>query len=111
MSIVILVYEKKFFREFLKVLLVPLLSNIHVNDIFFFVDEAFLSNYADDTALYSVHKSHIVNQSIFKKNSMNLKKRFHDNYIVFNPGKHYYMTFGLSNTKNELFLEDGTIVP
>ena len=111
MSIVILVYEKKFSQEFLKGLLVPLLSNIHVNDIFFFVYEAFLSNYADDTALYSVHKSHIVNQSVLKKNFVNLKKRFHDNYIVFNPGKYYYMTFGLNNTKNEFVLENGTIVP
>ena len=34
----------------------PLLFNIHINDIFFFVDEAFLSYYADDTALYSIKK-------------------------------------------------------
>ena len=27
---------------------------IYVNDIFFFVEEAFLSNYVDDTALYAV---------------------------------------------------------
>ena len=32
----------------------PLLFNIYINDIYFLVDEAFLSNYADDTALYSV---------------------------------------------------------
>ena len=31
--------------------------------------------------------------------------------MVLNPGKCYYMTFGLNNTKNEFVLEDGAIVP
>ena len=38
------------------------------------------------------------------------QKWFHDNYIVLNPGKCYYMTFGLNTTKNEFVLEDDTIV-
>ena len=29
---------------------------IYINDIFFFVDESFLSNYVDDPAIYSVKK-------------------------------------------------------
>ena len=40
---------------------------VYINDIFLFADEAFLSNYPDDTALYSIQKSHISNQSILKK--------------------------------------------
>ena len=44
-----------------------LLVNIYINDIFFLVDEAFLSNYAYDTALNSVSKTHILNQSVLKK--------------------------------------------
>ena len=52
----------------------PLLFNIYINDIFLFVDEAFLSNYADDTALYSIHKSHISNQSVLKQNFICLQK-------------------------------------
>ena len=40
----------------------PLLFNTYINGIFFFVDEAFLSNHADVTALYSVQKK-ILNQS------------------------------------------------
>ena len=34
-------------------ILMPLLFKIYINDIFLFVDEAFLSNYVDDTAFYS----------------------------------------------------------
>ena len=37
---------------------------IYICDILFFVDDSFLRNYADDTALYSVQKSDILNQSI-----------------------------------------------
>ena len=42
---------------------------------------------------------------------MYLHKWFHENYMVLNPGACYYMTFGLSSTKNEFVLENGTIVP
>ena len=42
----------------------PLLFDIDVNGISIFVDEAFLSNYANDTVFYSDKKNHISNQSI-----------------------------------------------
>ena len=74
---------------------------MYINDIFFFVGEAFLSN-ADETALYFVKKT-----SLF----LYLQKWFHDNYLVLNPGKCYYMTFGLNTTKNEFDLEDSKIIP
>ena len=32
----------------------PLLFSMHVNDIFLYADEAFLSNDVDDTALHSI---------------------------------------------------------
>ena len=35
----------------------PLLFNIYINDISFYVDEAFLSNYVDDTAFCSIKKT------------------------------------------------------
>ena len=88
----------------------PLLFNIYINDIFLFVDEAFLSNYADDTALYSIHKNHISNQSVLKRNFICLQKWFYENYMVLNPGKCCYMTFG-SKFNNDLLLEDGTTIP
>ena len=89
----------------------PLFFNIYIYDTFFSVDEAFLSSYADDTALYYVQQNHILNQSILKKNFIYLQKWFHENHMVLNPGKCYYMTFGLNKTKNEFVLEDDTIVP
>ena len=48
----------------------PFLFNIYIHiyitEIFFLVAEAFLSNYADDRALQSFQKKHILNQSIRK---------------------------------------------
>ena len=88
-----------------------LLFNIYSNDIFLFVDEAFLSNYADDTALYSIHKNHISNQSVLKRNFICLQKWFYENYMVLNPGKCCYMTFGSKFNNNDLLLEDGTTIP
>ena len=35
----------------------PLLCNIYINDIFAFVDEAFVSNYAGNTELYFFKKA------------------------------------------------------
>ena len=88
----------------------PLLFNIYINDIFLFVDEAFLSNYADDTVLYSIHKNHISNQSVLKQHFICLQKLFYENYMVLNPGKCCYMTFGSKFNNNDL-LEDGTTIP
>ena len=38
--------------------------NIYVNDIFVFPDNGFLSNYADDTFLYSIGENHNTNRNI-----------------------------------------------
>ena len=45
----------------------PLLFNIYINDIFFFVSEVFLSNYADDAALYSAQKTTFLTNLFLRK--------------------------------------------
>ena len=47
--------------------------------------------------------------NLFLRKFMYLQKWFHDNYMVLNPGKSYYMTFGLNTTKNKFVFEDCTI--
>ena len=54
---------KGIFSGVLQSILGLLLLNICIVDIFFFVDEAFISDNADDIVLYSVQKNHILNQS------------------------------------------------
>ena len=69
----------------------PLLCNIYINDIFLFVDTAFLRNYADDTTLYSIQNNPKSNQAIPNYNITTLQKWFYENYMVLNPSKCFYM--------------------
>ena len=49
----------------------PLLFDIDVNGIFgIFVDEAFLSNYANDTVFYSVKKTTFLTNLFLKKKNL-----------------------------------------
>ena len=102
-------WKNIFLRSCSRIYLGPLLFNIYTNNIFFQVDEAFLSNHTNSTALYYVHKKGILNQSILKKNFICLQKWFHNNYMVLNPGKYYCMNFGSNTTKKEFVLENGAI--
>ena len=59
----------------------------------------------------TLHFILFVNQSVVKKTFMYLQKWFHNNGMVLNPGKCYYMTFYLNTTSTEFVLEVSTIVP
>ena len=57
-------------------------------------------------------KTHILNQSILKKNLTYLQNWFYVNYMVLNnPVKCYCMTFVSNTTKKEFVFEDDTILP
>ena len=81
----------------------PLPLNIFLNDLFLFVSNASISNYADDNTLYTFGDN-------LKKNKDNLRSRFdalhqwfYENYTVLNAGKCHFMCLG-NNTENETFL-------
>ena len=89
----------------------PLLFNIYINNIFLFVDTAFLGNYADDTILYSIENNPKSNQTILNYNFTTLQKSFYDNYMVLNPLKYFYMRLGSKSELNDFILEDRTKIP
>ena len=89
----------------------PLMFNIYINDIFLFPDNGCLSNYADDTTLYSIGENHNTNRNILIKSFLSLQKWFYDNYMVLNQGKCCYMSFGSNPDKSDLILEDSTKIP
>ena len=65
----------------------PLLFNIYINDIFYFVNELNLINYADDNTPYVI-ESNIDNLVKSLENSVSiLHKWFHENYLVMNADK------------------------
>ena len=89
----------------------PLMFNIYINDIFLFPDNVCLSNYAEDTTLYSTGENHNTNRNILKKNVLSLQKWFYDNYMDLNPGKCCFMSFGSNPNKSDLILEASTKIP
>ena len=65
----------------------PLLFNIYLNDIFHFVEDSDLANYADDTTPYTIEESiEGLLQSLYKDTSI-LIKWFKVNYLQMNPDK------------------------
>ena len=65
----------------------------YINDIFLFVDTAFLGNYGD-TTLYSIQNNPKSNQAIINYNFTTLQKWFYENYFVLNQSKYFYMCLG-----------------
>ena len=65
----------------------PLLFNIYLNDIFFFVQNCDLANYADDTTPYTIDTTmENILQCLYNDTSV-LIKWFKDNYLQMNPDK------------------------
>ena len=72
---------------------------------FLFADNECLSKYADDTTLYSIGKNHNTNRKfLLNKNLLSLQKWFYDTYMVLNPGKCCYTSFGSNPDKSDLIL-------
>ena len=72
----------------------PLLSNIFINDIFFFVEKSEICNFADDNTVYSCGKdlTKIKEDLIFTMK--NILKWFMLNSLKANPGKFQFMILG-----------------
>ena len=65
----------------------PLLFNIYINDIFFFVDENNVTNYADDNTPYKIDKCLDCLLEKLEKDVMELVKWFNNNYLKMNADK------------------------
>ena len=81
----------------------PLLFNIFINDIFLFVSNSSLSNYADDNTLYNVGFNTDTVIHTLSLDFQILKEWFFDNYMVLIPGKCHFMCIG-SNCADKSFI-------
>ena len=72
----------------------PLLFNIFINDIFLFVQNTSVCNYADDTTIYACNSNldTIINR--LETDSSILAKWFSENYMKLNEEKCHFMIFG-----------------
>ena len=85
----------------------PLLFNIFLNDLFLFVENSDLSNYADDNTLYSSGNDLEKVKQTLRQDFEIVTKWFYENYMVLNSGKCHFMCLG-QNTVNEIFVYDNT---
>ena len=81
-------------------ILVPLLLNIFLNDMLWFVEKTDICNFADDNTIYSCAKS--VNDVIenLQSDLRIVLKWFKDNQMIANPGKFQFMILS-KNTINK----------
>ena len=64
----------------------PLLFNIFINDIFHFIQDAYICSFADDSSLYSIENNFEEVKFMFKKTEL-LQRWFYEDRMVLNPGK------------------------
>ena len=81
----------------------PLLFNIFLNDLFLFVSNASLSNYADDNTLYTFGDNLKKNKDNLRSSFDTVHQWFYENYMVLNAGKCHFMCLG-NNAENEAVL-------
>ena len=83
----------------------PLLFNIFICDLFLFLSNFNIANYADDNTPYSANNNIVDVLSNLKPQSNILNKWFKDNYIKANPGK-YHLLLSSTEETNTLNIED-----
>ena len=72
----------------------PLLFNISLNVIFYFINNGKLYNYADDNTLCSTGKNLNMVKENLKFNFLFMQKWFYENHMVWSPGKCHYFVLG-----------------
>ena len=72
----------------------PLLFNIFINDIFYFINNGNFCNSADINTLYSIEKSLNMVKKNIKINFLIMQNWFYENQMVLNSGKCHYLVPG-----------------
>ena len=83
----------------------PLLFNIFRSDLFPFLPNFDIANYADDNTPYSANNDIVAMLSNLKLQSNILNKWFKDNFMKANPGK-YHLLLSATEETNTLNIED-----
>ena len=72
----------------------PLIFNIFMNDIFYFLEKSTLYNYADDNTVSYCHKIYQIVLSVLQIESTTMIAWFNDNHMQANPGKFQAIAVG-----------------
>ena len=80
----------------------PLLFNLFINDVIFFIEQCTLSNYADDNNLSISGEDKELIKSMLSSDFTIVEDWFFENYMIINPGKCYFMCIGKTVSDSEL---------
>ena len=78
----------------------PLLFNVFINDIFYFIVQCILYNYADDNTLSFIHKDLLYLKSVLEQESLFLISWFDKNFMKANPEKFQAICIGKKSHEN-----------
>ena len=78
----------------------PLLFNIFLNDIFYFVLRSTIYNYAEDNTVSFIHKDFNFLKSVLESDSLNLICWFEENSMKANPDKFQAICIGKKTYDN-----------
>ena len=78
----------------------PLLFNVFINDIFYFIAQCILYNYADDNTLSYIHKDILHLKSVLEQESLLLIQWFDKNFMKANPDKFQATCIGKKSHDN-----------
>ena len=81
----------------------PLLLKIFLNNLFLFISNSSLSNYADDNILYIFGDNLKKIKDNLRNSCDTVHQRFYENCLVLNAGKCHFMCLG-NNTENKTFV-------
>ena len=80
-----------------------LLFNVFINDLFLFVSNSHLINYADDNTITTEESNEIKIKNILRFGFDLISKWFEKNYMFLRVDKSYFICFG-KNAENEKFI-------
>ena len=72
----------------------PLLFNLFINDLVFFIQYCTLSNYANDNNLFSLGKNKDQVKTFLSSDFKIINNCFYENVMVLNPEKSHFMCIG-----------------
>ena len=78
----------------------PLLFNVFINDIFYFIVQCILYNYADDNTLSFIHKDLTILKTVLEQESNNLISMFVQNFMNANHEKFQAICVGKKTHDN-----------
>ena len=78
----------------------PLLFNVFINDIFYFIIQCILYNYADDNTLSFIHKDLLNLKSVLEQEILILISWFDKNFMKANPDKFQAICIGQKTHDN-----------